>query len=254
MMKQVPMKLILAAALTFAAGIVSATESQQKLLASIVEQENAGKLLAAMSRARTNYSLNEKNELARLTYARLMVKNGKPAEAIDLLKPLANQHGDDWRPWFWLGSAQLMMKQLDDAAWSMDEALAREGSRVSVWVQRAVIEQERGNPQAAANMLQVADSIEPGNIDVLVNYAYALERSGELEKSSAVYRRFLKASATNPEVGRLRSRVLSRLTSIQNLRQQHETTEKALSDEDSAADEADSGLSQSDDNDDESII
>lgn len=221
------LKITLATVCLFAAGSLQATESQHKVVASIIEQENAGKILAAMSRARANFLRYADNDLARLTYGRLLVKNGKADKAIGILTPLANQHGDDWRPWFWLGSAQLMSKQLDDAAWSMDEALSREGNRVAIWVQRAVIEQERGHPQAAANMLQVADSIEPGNIDVLVNYAYALERAGALDKASVVYRRFLKASASSAEVGRLRSRVLTRLTSIENLRHQQQTVAEA---------------------------
>lgn len=217
--------LILACALVVTPGLAQAS-GNHKVVGVIVEHENAGRLLAAMSRAKNHYLRNRNDELAQLTYARLLVKNGKPVKAIEMLKPLANQHGDDWRPWFWLGSAQLMNKQLDDAAWSMDEALAREGERVSIWVQRAVIEQERGNYRAAANMLQVADSIEPGNIDVLVNYAYALELSGELDKSTAVYRSFLKASAGSSEVGRLRSRVLSRLTTIESGRQQQQLAEQ----------------------------
>lgn len=198
-----------------------------KALAEIISVENAGHTMMALSKARQYYQNNTDDLLAQLSYGRLLVKNGKTAAAITLLKPLANENNGDWRPWFWLGSAQLMQQNLQAAAWSMDEALAREGSVVSLWVQRAVIEQELGNYQAAASLLQVADSIHPGHVDVMANYAYALEQLGEYDKALVVYRQFLRQSVASKQAGRLRSKVLGRLAQIEQAKKQAATEMEA---------------------------
>ena len=217
MIKLLKTALLLLTCMVSTAGYSAVTEDR---LAAIIKAENNGRMLEALSQARSHYHKNQDDVMAQLTYGRLLVKNGKATAAIDVLKPLASKHSDDWRPWFWLGSAQLMEEQLDVAAWSMDEALAREGGNVSLWVQRAVVEQELGNFQMAANMLQVADSIEPQHPDVLVNYAYALEQLGDTDKAIAVYRNFLIVSVSNNQAGRMRSHVVTRLAQIEQARRQ----------------------------------
>ncbi|RME56950.1 tetratricopeptide repeat protein, partial [Candidatus Parcubacteria bacterium] len=61
---------------------------------------------------------------ARLLYSRLWIENNQPEEALLALAPELTRKSRDWRPWFWNGTALLLMNRLDEAARSLDEALA----------------------------------------------------------------------------------------------------------------------------------
>ena len=187
---------------------------------SVLQAERGGQLLLALSRARSAFEDYNDYTLARLTYGRLMVKSGDERGAITVLQPLVRSASSDWRPWFWLGTAYLIADDLDNAANALDEALAREGEQTAIWVQRAIVEQERGSPQTAVHYLQVANSISPDDLDVLINYAYAIELVGEYDKALLLYRHFLQRSVTSPEYGGLRSQILQRMHFIEQARRQ----------------------------------
>lgn len=201
------------------------SSSVEMSLNGVSDAENQGELIVALSRAKAIYDNHPTHPLAALAYGRVLVKNGNSKQAIKTLQPLATETTQDWQPWFWLGSAQLIDGDLVNAANSLDEALAREGQVVALWIQRAIVEQELGNPESAMHMLQVANGIEPNNTDVMVNYAYASEHAGDLAKATMIYKRFLQLSASKPSYGSLRSQILSRLSKIESARKT--TTSKA---------------------------
>ncbi len=182
----------------------------------VIKLEQAGKFTLALSSVQKIHKTNPQDVLIQLAYGRLLVKNSQVISAIRVLQPLATEHSKNWRPWFWLGSAYLLNGNLQKAGLSLDEALAREGQVVSIWVQRAIIEQEKGNAEAAVSLLQVANYIAPDKADVLLNYGYASELSGDLDKASAAYQRFLQISASKPEYGRVRSQVFQRISLLAN--------------------------------------
>lgn len=181
-------------------------------LAIVINMDDDNQSFEALSLIKNIFNNNQNHILTRIYYGRLLVKNGDSTKAISVLNSLAKPSMNDWRLWFWLGTAQLINGELDKAAFSLDEALAREGNMISLWVQRAIVEQERGNSDAAVHLLQVADNIEPGNSDVMINYAYASELSGNIEKAIIIYKHFLKMTSSNPRYGRLRSQILYRLS------------------------------------------
>ena len=186
-------------------------------LAIVINMDDNNQSFKALSLIKRIFNNNQDHVLTRIYYGRLLVKNGDGAKAISILQPLAKQNMNDWRLWFWLGTAQLINGELNNAAFSLDEALAREGDVVSLWVQRAIVEQERGNPNAAVHLLQIADNIEPGNSDVMVNYAYASELSGDINKAIIIYKHFLQITSSNPRYGRLRSQILFRLSQFSSI-------------------------------------
>ena len=185
------------------------------MLAIVLESENKNQLIKALSQSKTLFQNDPEHILTRIFYGRLLIKNGKSKEAIVVLQPLAKETAEDWRPWFWLGTAQLIEGELDNAAYSLDEALAREGNVISLWVQRAIVEQERGSPISALHLLQVANGISPENADVMINYAYASELSGNIKKATVIYKRFLQKTSSNIQYGRLRSQILYRLSQFE---------------------------------------
>ena len=193
------------------------TNSIESQLARVINMDDDNQSFKALSLVETIFINNKDHILTRIYYGRLLVKNGDGDKAISVLQPLAKQSMNDWRLWFWLGTAQLINGELDNAAFSLDEALAREGDVVSLWVQRAIVEQERGNADTAVHLLQIADNIEPGNSDVMVNYAYASELSGDINKAIIIYKHFLQITSSNPRYGRLRSQILFRLSQFSHI-------------------------------------
>ena len=151
-----------------------------------------------------------------LIYGRLLVKNGEGDKAIIMLQPLVKSTAVDWRPWFWLGSAHLIVSDYQLAIHALDEALSREGQVASIWVQRAIVEQELGRSESAVNLLQVANAIEPQNPDIILNLAFANEMNGQTEQAIKTYKHFLNVSASLQRHGRTRSQVLQRLNVLTN--------------------------------------
>lgn len=200
-----------------AAPPAAAPDSAELRLAGVLQAENEGQLLLALSRAQNTFSDHPQHMLARLAYGRLLVKSGDASRAVKVLQPLVAGAPADWRPWFWLGSGQLLQGDLEPAADSLDEALARQGEQPALWIQRAIVEQERGRPVVAAHYLQVAASLAPDNPDVLFNYAYASEQVGDNVRAVLLYRRFLARSAGSPTHGRLRAQALKRLAQLANV-------------------------------------
>ncbi len=192
--------------------------SEQLELDVVLQLEKAGNLLSAEAKLGQLFAQAPENSSIRLAYGRVLTKLAKNNEAIKVLSPLTSQSQQDWRAWFWAGTAMLLNNDLENAGDFLDEALAREGEEVAIWVQRAIVEQQKENSQAAVYMLQVADNLQPNNPDVMLNFAYANEAIGEISKSIIAYKHFLKSSTSDGRYGKLRSLVLMRLAEIENAR------------------------------------
>ncbi len=191
---------------------VGQDSSRENILELVQEQESSRQYIQALTTLEPIASRFPDDRAIQLLHGRLLVKNGLGHKAITRLQPLANAASEDWRPWFWLGSAYLIAEDLDSAGIYLDEALVREGQVASIWVQRAIIEQELGNSLSAANLLQVANTIEPQNPDIILNLAYASERSGDSSRAIEAYKLFLKLSASSLRYGRIRSQISQRLS------------------------------------------
>ena len=192
--------------------------SEQLELDVVLQLEKSGNLSAAEDKLRQLFDQASDIPSIRLAYGRVLTKLAKNNQAIEVLSPLTSQSQQDWRAWFWAGTAMLLNNDLENAGVFLDEALAREGEQVAIWVQRAIVEQQKDNSQAAVYMLQVADNLEPNNPDVMVNFAYANEAIGEISKSIIAYKHFLKSSTSDKRYGKLRSLVLMRLAEIESAR------------------------------------
>jgi tetratricopeptide (TPR) repeat protein len=202
-----------------------------KLTTSDINQlEKSGNFIKALEKAESAYTSNPNNEATINLLGRLLVKNNNPHKAIELLQPLAKDSNSNWQPWFWLGSAYLLTNDYNNAEFYLDEALAREGNQSAIWVQRAIVEQQKGNTEATIHFLQVANNLSPNNPEVLVNFAYASEKIGELDKSIQAYKRFLQASASQRSFGRLRSQIMLRISQIEQAKRNQAESEIQLYD------------------------
>ena len=188
--------------------------SIEKRLATAQKYESDGLLNIALDKTEKLFEESSQHKEVAISYASQLVKTNQAEKAQSIIQPLLIKHTNDWRIWFWLGSSQLLQNDLDNASNSFSEALALNGEEISIWIQKAIVEQEKGNGKAAINLLQVANSLEPNNPDVLVNYAYASESEGEIDNAVKFYRYFLRLSASDRTKGALRSEIMLRLAQI----------------------------------------
>lgn len=159
-------------------------------------------------------ALHQKPDMreARLLYARLWIEENRPEESLLALAPLLNKQENDWRPWFWSGTALLLSNQLEAAARALDESLARDGKRASTWIQRAIVEQRRGRPEVSLQMLKMAEAMHPGLPETWLNMAIAQEALGQRNAAIRSWQAFIRLSDAD---GRTRQSV--RKTALQHL-------------------------------------
>lgn len=134
------------------------------------------------------------------------------ARAISQLENLRG--GNRWEVSFWLGTAYLLDGQLENAELMLDDALALQSDVAAIWVQRAVVGQERAQPQVALQFLEVAAQVDAGYPLTFLNVGIAYESLGDVQNARGAYGRFLKLSASSTEssrVRRLRRDVLTRI-------------------------------------------
>lgn len=188
--------------------------TMDKQMQQALELEQQQKLKSALNLVKKIVSNNADDENAVITLGRLYVKNGKSEKAINALQPLILEESDDWRPWFWTGTAYLLQHKYNEASLHIDEALNRDGNQVSIWVQRAVIEQAKGNTESSIRILQVASNLAKDRPDVFLNLAYGYEQQQDFQKAKNNYRRFLFTSAKSKRYSAIRAEVLFRLAQL----------------------------------------
>jgi len=183
-----------------------------RLMTRIQRALSSGDQGKALSLSSYLISLRPANHEARIINARIQVMAGHYDAAAGVLLPLlANKKATDWRPWFWSGTAQLMLGHLEEAASMLNESLARNGSQPAEWVQRSLVEQNRQHYGSALQMLYMADSLQPGNPAVLLNIAWTREAAGDVEQAREAYRAFLTASINNESYINTRLKVIRHL-------------------------------------------
>lgn len=149
---------------------------------------------------------------ALLARGRLLVKTQQYSAARASLALITASRTDDWRPWFWLGTAHLMMNDLQAAEEAFDEALGRNSDIAESWLHRALVSQQRGDWQVALQLLSIANEISPDHPLVMLNVAMCREALGYQDEAVNGYRKFL-AQSHRAEVSKLlRFEVINHLT------------------------------------------
>ncbi|MEM9604489.1 MAG: tetratricopeptide repeat protein [Pseudomonadota bacterium] len=124
---------------------------------------------------------------ARLMLGRLLTMSRRAEQARVVLLPLLNTDNFDWRPWFWAGSAMLQIGELRRAEWMLDQALARNRDVPAIWIQRAIVEQEKGSGESALQLLNEALRLAPDDPHVLLNIAVSANTVEGLGSFSEAY-------------------------------------------------------------------
>ena len=175
--------------------LVAASASRwDNVYLSAIEHEREKKNGLALIEIEELLAQRPQHEHALLARGRLLVKTQQYPQARTNLLAMTKSRPDDWRPWFWLGTAHLMLDELTLAEAAFDEALSRNGEVVETWLHRALVEQQRGNWRVALQLLSIADEVSPNHPLVMLNVAMCREALGYIDEAAAGYRKFLAQS------------------------------------------------------------
>ncbi len=148
----------------------------------------------------------------RLRHAQQLIRSGEYKDAVALLSPVFHDPPVKWQPWFWMGTALLGQGDMEQADQFFLSGLARNDKIPQLWIQRALVAQQRGDYQLAIHELRQAESIEAGIPHIHLNMGYAYERLGNDRLANQYYGKFLKLSEGQPAFFSTRKKLFARLT------------------------------------------
>ena len=131
-----------------------------------------------------------------------------------LLEPMFLQPPQQWEPWFWRGTAQLGLGKLQMAEEAFLEGLARDSTIPHLWIQRALVSQQRGHYAEAVESLRQAELLSPDLPEVQLNLGYSLELQGELPLAIGHYQTFLKLTEGSRTFLSARKKVFHRILQL----------------------------------------
>ncbi len=146
-----------------------------------------------------------------LKRARHLINIGSYAEAIDILKPIIDRQEEIWDTYLLMGAAYLSLGELDYAETYSEMGLAINGKVPQLWLQCAIVEQQRGKHEAALQILNEAEKLAPDIPEVQLNIGYSYDAIGNQRLSVNAYNSFLKLTEGNPAYMMVRYKVLDRL-------------------------------------------
>ena len=153
----------------------------------------------------------------KLARAQSLIKQRQYAQAINILEPLFAKPPERWEPWFWLGTAQLGLGQLEKAQASLVDGLARDATVPQLWVQRALVSQQQGRFGEALDALRQAELLAPKLPEVHLNLAYSLEVDGNRFLALKHYRMFLTLTEGKKAYHATRKKVLDRISRLSKI-------------------------------------
>ena len=150
----------------------------------------------------------------RLQQARKLIQAREYEQAVRLLAPLFRDPPPEWQPWFWMGTALLGKGDIEKADQFFLSGLARNDKIPQLWIQRALVAQQRGNYQLAIHELRQAESLQANLPHIHLNLGYAYEQMGNDRLANQYYGKFLQLSEGNPEFFSTRKKILARFTEL----------------------------------------
>ncbi len=160
-------------------------------------------------------SLLEENIFGKqLKQARHLINIGSYSEAIDILKPIIDRQEETWDTYLLMGAAYLGLGELGYAETYSEMGLAINGKVPQLWLQCAIVEQQRGKHEAALRILNEAEKLAPDIPEVQLNIGYSYDAIGNQKLSAKAYNSFLKLTEGNPAYMMVRYKVLERLRNL----------------------------------------
>jgi tetratricopeptide (TPR) repeat protein len=139
------------------------------------------------------------------------LRTGAYAEVGKNAQALAEDFPERWEPWFWLGTAQLALGQQDAAENALERASKLNPKDARIWVQRAIVAQERGEHAEAIRLLGEARERSPKSPQIFLNLGYSNDALGQSAEADNNYRRFLALTEGNNAYSSQRKSLVERL-------------------------------------------
>ena len=147
-----------------------------------------------------------------LRHAQQLIRSKKYEDAVTLLSPLFQEPPVTWQPWFWMGTALLGKGDMEQADQFLLSGLARNDKIPQLWIQRAIVAQQRGDYQLAIHELRQAESLEADLPHIHLNMGYAYEQLGNHRLANQYYGKFLKLSEGQPTFFAIRKKLFARIS------------------------------------------
>ena len=153
--------------------------------------------------------------LERFAQVKSHVRQHRYLEAMEVLEPLFLSLPEDWESWFWMGTAQLGLEHYEEAREAFQEGLARDETIPQLWVQWAIVEQQRGKYSQSLDALRQAELLAPALPEVQLNLAFSLESLGHTRPAREHYHQYLSLTHHNPVHRSTRKKVLDRILHLE---------------------------------------
>lgn len=146
--------------------------------------------------------------------ARRDLNSGLYSRAVKRLEPLIDSDEKRWEAYLLIGMAYLGRGELAEAENYLDEGLAITERQPALWLQRALVEQEKGEHKKALQLLHRAETIAPAIPELKLNTGYSNDAIGKMREAAKAYTSFLKLTDGKPGYAEVRRAVQKRLLEI----------------------------------------
>ncbi|MGR3179739.1 MAG: tetratricopeptide repeat protein [Candidatus Anammoxibacter sp.] len=155
------------------------------------------------------------NAEEKFNHIKHLIYIGSYEKAIDTLKPVIESNVGTWELYFLMGTAYLGLGNLDLAERYLDRGIAVNDKQIQLWIQRAVLEQQKGNHETALQILLAAEPLDPAMPEIQLNIGYSSDAlGGKNSVTVKAYRYFLELTRDNSAYLTVRKKVLDRLEKL----------------------------------------
>ena len=188
-------------------------ETKSRIAADAVTVEALAPAVAASANAgaNTSASVQAGDWEARAGAVRELLKAEDYAGVGKDAQTLARDFPGRWEGWFWLGTAQLAQGRMDAAETALETASNLNPTVAEIWVQRAIVAQERGDHASAIRLLEQARELSPKSPKIYLNLGYSNEALGLTAEAEKNYLRFLSLTEGDSSYALQRKPILQRL-------------------------------------------
>lgn len=156
----------------------------------------------------------QRNAAGSLRKAESLVAGGQYVEALFELRTLAPEGRENWMFHYLAGIAEMRLGRQDQALSALNEAHRLSPERPQPLIQRAVLNQERRDHNAALTDLRRAMELAPKMPEIHLNIGYSADALGRTKEAVDAYGRFIDLSASQAGYASSRQWVSKRLRDL----------------------------------------
>ena len=164
------------------------------------------------SKTSPRYALTAKQ---RMTKGKFLIRKRLYEEAVKVLDPLFESQPSQWEPWFWMGTAHLGLRNLEQAETFLMEGLVRDDTVPHLWVQQGLVYQLQEQHEKAIGAFRQAQRLAPDLPEVHLNLAHVLESQDNGPLALKHYRQYLTLTEKALESRSIRKKVLGKIVGLE---------------------------------------